>query len=638
MSISLSFTTSVPVALDTHVRSTLKQHPLLPFRKQCCRRRPSTRALLDTFSFGEESHPNNPFTHEPHEFESEAHIYDAAGGNGNYISSAASNGNGSVTNGTITYEKTNVSESTEEHDEVFFDGLSYPPEALDWCVTHPAVEGQPIPQGVTLPSQGCEGHVCNTSSGLQFSLVNSTFVETFRMSSPYINAHQGLIFVILIPGALIHENLFATVMEDIALMRVVGIKLVLVLGPQGLVSEQLAEYGVPTRFVRGIRVTDARTLKVVKEVAGSMRFEVECALAKGVTNMPSAGRISVVGGNFFSAQPVGIIDGEDFGYTGKVRRIDVDAIRKRLDQGDIIVLPNVGSSPSGQQFNCKAEEVAAECAAQLKAEKLIFLGRGETLYDRRSGHTIPNLSLKSASRYMQTYSDVVPDGLRIYLQYSINALDRGVRRAHILNRYMNGVLLMEVFHRDGVGLMVTRDLYEGFRPATLKDVNGVKAIIRPLEEQGILKERSRTMLERDIEKFVVIERDGMIIACLSLMVMDDDPTWAELGCVAVHKNYRKLGKGDAMLGFTERMAYDKGVRNLFILSTQSFDWFCERGFKEVTVEDLPLSRQQIYDRTRRSKIFFKVLQGSRAVSHLIHKLKCFCMLFYSLPSLTCYSR
>lgn len=508
--------------------------------------------------------------------------------------------------------------SNTDTDELYFNGLSYPVEVLDWCSTngselvddyHSYARASP-----STSSDSSFGRLCVTDSTIPLR-VERSFVDTFRMSSPYINAHQGLVFVIHIPGELLHEPLFPTIMEDIALMRVVGVKLVLVLGPQTLISERLQTLQIPSHLVNGIRITDAQTLRVVKELAGSMRFEVECALSKGVTNMPSTSRISVVSGNFFSAQPVGIINGHDFGFTGKVRRIDVDAIQKRLGDGDILLLSNVGGSPSGQQFNCRAEEVAAECAAALKAEKLIFMGSGETLYDRRNDHSIPNLSLKTAAKFLRLRAQELPSEFCLSLQCSISALERGVRRAHILNRHMNGVLLMEVFHRDGVGLMISKDLYEGFRPAKIKDVNGVKEIIRPLEEQGILKSRSRTKLERDIEKFVVIERDGMIIACLSLSIMEDDPTWAEMGCVAVHKDYRKLGKGDAMLGFTERMAYDKGVRNLFILSTQSFDWFHERGFKEVRITDLPQSRQKKYDQSRRSKIFHKVLQGSRAVSH-----------------------
>lgn len=554
-------------------------------------------------------------------------------GNGNGLANGSANGNshsdgygaeiengnvnGNASHSTVNHTEGMLSSDHSHDEEIYFDGLTYPVAALDWCSTNGAelvdeyaTSARAAP---SMPSAPQSERVCVADFSIPVR-VEQSFVNTFRMSSPYIHAHQGLIFVIHIPGNIIHEPLFASVMEDIALMRVVGIKLILVLGPHDLVTKRLREEGTSYHHIDGIRVTDASTFRIVKELAGSMRFEVECALAKGVTNMPSKGPISVVSGNFFSAQPVGIIDGKDFGYTGKVRRIDVDAIKRRLADGDILLLSNVGSSPSGQQFNCKGEEVAAECAAAMKAEKLIFLGDGETLYDRRNDRAIPNLALKTAARFLNARAAELPFEFRLALKCSVSALERGVRRAHILNRHMNGVMLMEVFHRDGVGLMISRDLYEGFRPAKTKDVNGVKQIIGPLEDQGILKKRSRTMLERDIDKFVVIERDGMIIACLSLTIMKDEPTWAELGCVAVHKDYRKLGKGDAMLGFTERMAFDKGVRNLFVLSTQSFDWFYERGFKEVSINDLPKSRQEMYDHNRRSKIFYKVLHGSRAVS------------------------
>lgn len=514
----------------------------------------------------------------------------------------------------------------DESDEIFFQGLSYPSEVLEWCTTNPPSwnitnklsklrPSSEDPDATTSPfsTEGMSTRICSGEHDFFTPRVEPAFVDTFRMSSPYINAHQGLVFVIHIPGALLDESLFTSVMEDIALMSVVGIKLVIVLGPQAQVNHRLALENIPSKFVDGVRVTDLKTLQIVKEVAGSMRFEVEATLARGVVNMPSVGRISIVSGSFFSAQPVGIIDGEDFGYTGKVRRIDVEAINRRLDQGDIIVIPNIGSSPSGQHFNCVSEEVAAECAGQLNAEKLIFMGNGETLYDKRSDHTIPNLTLKSAARFLRMRGKELPPHFKKVVTCSVHALQKGVRRAHILNRFLNGVLLMEVFHRDGVGLMVSRDLYEGFRKAKLSDLNGLEEIIKPLEQQGILKKRSRTTLEQEIRDFVVIERDGMIIACMSLSMIENEPTWAELGCLAVHRDYRKLGKGDAMLGFTERMAFDMGVRHLIILSTQSFDWFKERGFSEVAVSDLPETRQAKYDKTRKSKIFHKLLEGSRAV-------------------------
>lgn len=512
-------------------------------------------------------------------------------------------------------------ETVRKTKKIYVDGLSYPPDMLEWCSTEDdgegrcvAVIGEPGVDAVKVDGELCSVEETRRKCGVLFSQrVDKAFVETFRQSSPYINAHSGMVFVIHLPGELVQEKNFGSLMEDIALMRIVGIKLVLVLGPRIQIERRLAGEGVESKWINNTRVTDEAVLRVVMEASGSMMYEVESLLSRGVVNMPSSSRISVVTSNFYTAKPVGVIDGDDFGYTGAVRKFDVDAMTSRLDDGDILVLRNVGASPSGQLFNCQSEEVAGACAAALCAEKLIFMGSGESLYDKRIDKPIPNLTLTSANDFLLRRSSDLPEHFRRYLQVSVKALNKGVTRAHLLNRAVDGVLLMEVFHRDGVGLMISRDLYEGIRFAALSDVLGIEAIIKPLENQGVLVKRGRARIEQAIESFVVVERDGMVIACLSLEVMGDNSEWAELGCLAVHPDYRKLGKADAMLGFTERYAYTMGIRNLFILSTVTFQWFVERGFKDIPVDSLPQSRQAKYDHKRASKIYHKVLEGSRAV-------------------------
>lgn len=501
--------------------------------------------------------------------------------------------------------KPDVLEKQEQ--QVFFDGLSYPVEALDLCTTNKTFQPDNS-------SDDCVVDVCSNTAFFE-QRVDDNFVDTFRMSSPYIHAHSGRVFVVHLPGSLLatDEDLFGSVMQDLALMRIVGIKLVLVLGPKDQIDQRLVAEGIVSRFINGTRVTDETTLQIVKESAGSMLFEVEGMLSRGVVNMPSSSRISTVSGSFYSAQPVGVIGGNDFGLTGRVRKVDVDSIHRRLDQGDIVVLRNLGYSATGQLFNCQSEEVAGVCAAALLAEKLIFMTDGESIYDKRVNRPIPNLTLSTACSFLESQGNALPSQFRLALKVSVDALNKGVTRAHLLNRWINGVLLMEVFHRDGVGLMISRDLYEGIRFASHGDIAGISAIIKPLEDQGVLVKRGKSAVEQAIDKFVVIERDGMIIACLSLTVMPDDNELAELGCLAVHPDYRKLGKGDALLGFTERYAFAQGIRRLFVLSTVSFQWFLERGFSELSVDELPESKKSRYDNRRKSKIFVKALEGSRAV-------------------------
>ncbi|OSX76275.1 hypothetical protein BU14_0200s0029 [Porphyra umbilicalis] len=494
-----------------------------------------------------------------------------------------------------------------------------PPKVL------PASTFQPLPGP---PARDFTGLITETR-------VDESFVRSFRMSSPYISTHRSAVFVIHLPGALIREPLFHSVMQDVALLHVVGVRLVLVFGAREQIDERLTSEAHPSSMgPTGVRITDGRTLQVAKEAVGAVRIEVEAALARGVVNTPEGnGRsLSVICGNFYAARPVGVIAGEDYGFTGRVRRVEVDAIRRRLEAGDLLLVSSLGLSPSGQVFNCQSESVAAATAAQLSADKLIYLTAGEAVVDVRNGSMVQNLPLSSAVDFLAVHSagtatasesdpseaaaapvDDLPDVFRLCLTESVGALKAGVRRAHLLNRFIDGVLLMEIFHRDGVGFMISRDLYEGIRAARMDDVAGIVEVIRPLEEAGILVPRSRASLEGAIGDFTVVERDGMIIACVSLTIAADEPQAAELGCFAVRPEYRKLGKGDALLGFIERKSYALGVRRLFILSTQSFHWFLERGFEEISVERVPESKRVKVDRSRKSKVYQKLLLGGRAV-------------------------
>jgi amino-acid N-acetyltransferase len=173
-----------------------------------------------------------------------------------------------------------------------------------------------------------------------------------------------------------------------------------------------------------------------------------------------------------------------------------------------------------------------------------------------------------------------------------------------VSRAADGALLLELFTRDGIGTMVTREAYEGTRGATLADVGGILALIRPLEEEGVLVRRPRKLLEMDIEKFTVVERDGMIIACAALYAFAEERI-AELACVAVHPDYRRTGRGDALLEYMEGRARSLGIERLFVLTTHASHWFVERGFEKATVEDLPVPRRALYNRQRNSKVFLK---------------------------------
>lgn len=498
--------------------------------------------------------------------------------------------------------------------------IGYPSDSLKWCAANMVVNEGTLES--TAVDSISDGELCGVDlpeCGLQLTPRSMTpyFVDTFRMSSVYINLFRDTTFVIHVPGALAEEPLFEKVMEDIALLSIVGVKLVLVLGPKRQIDRRIQEMGMVERFINGTRLTDGKMLQLIKEATGSLMYEVQSKLSRGVVNFPTKNKISVISGNFFTAQPIGVIDGDDFGFTGKVRRIDVDAIERRLGQRDVVLLSNMGFSPSGELFNCQSEAVAAACAGQLKAEKLIYLGTNEVLFDTRTASIIPNLPLRTAKLFMKKHAHSLPRVFRLYLTESIVALSAGVRRAHVLNRFVDGVLIMEIFHRDGVGIMISRDLYEGVRPARLSDLPGIFEIIEPLMDDKVLVRRSREQLEGEINNMVVAERDGMIIALAMLAKFTDDPEMAELACFAVHPNYRRSGKGGSLLSYVERVAFAMGIRRLFILSTQSFAWFRERKFFEVDVKQLPHSRRERYNYERKSKVLMKSLTAVDELEELL---------------------
>lgn len=428
------------------------------------------------------------------------------------------------------------------------------------------------------------------------------FVNWFRHSSPYINAFRGRTFVITFGGETVADAGFASLIHDIALLNSLGARLALVHGARPQIEQRLRERDAEIRYVNGIRVTDATALACVKEAVGSVRVEIEALLSMGLANSPMAGaRIRVASGNVVTAKPVGIRNGVDYQYTGEVRRIDAEAIRQQVDHGAIALLSPLGYSPTGEIFNLSASDVATATAVALKADKLISLIETRGVADQRK-RLIRQLTLAEAKQ-LATQSPQ-PDELQAQWSGAIQACQNGVRRAHLLDRHVDGGLLLELFTRDGIGTMITADVYEGTRRATIDDIGGLLELLSPLEASGILVPRSRERLEIDIDHFTVVERDGTIIACAALYPFPEKKA-AEIACFAVHPDYQGAGYGTALLEHMETSAELLGVQRLFVLTTRTAHWFRERGFLPGSLQDLPVARRRLYNYQRNSKVYIK---------------------------------
>ncbi|EIX4582627.1 amino-acid N-acetyltransferase [Escherichia coli] len=428
-------------------------------------------------------------------------------------------------------------------------------------------------------------------------------VEGFRHSVPYINTHRGKTFVIMLGGeAIEHEN-FSSIVNDIGLLHSLGIRLVVVYGARPQIDANLAAHHHEPLYHKNIRVTDAKTLELVKQAAGTLQLDITARLSMSLNNTPLQGaHINVVSGNFIIAQPLGVDDGVDYCHSGRIRRIDEDAIHRQLDSGAIVLMGPVAVSVTGESFNLTSEEIATQLAIKLKAEKMIGFcsSKGVTNDD---GDIVSELFPNEAQARVEAQEEKgdYNSGTVRFLRGAVKACRSGVRRCHLISYQEDGALLQELFSRDGIGTQIVMESAEQIRRATINDIGGILELIRPLEQQGILVRRSREQLEMEIDKFTIIQRDNTTIACAALYPFPEEKI-GEMACVAVHPDYRSSSRGEVLLERIAAQAKQSGLSKLFVLTTRSIHWFQERGFTPVDIDLLPESKKQLYNYQRKSKV------------------------------------
>lgn len=433
-----------------------------------------------------------------------------------------------------------------------------------------------------------------------------SFVSWFRDSSPYIHAHRNKTFVISFGGEALLANDFEHHVHDFALLSSLGIRLVLVHGIRPQIDQRLTKLNIPPLFHNNLRITDDLALQCVKEAAGLVRVEIEALLSMGLANSPMAGcSLKVASGNFVTAKPIGVINGVDYCHTGEVRRIDSSAIHQQLDQNNVVLISPIGYSPSGEIFNLSAEQVATAISIALKAEKLILLTEKSCCYPENN-EQIRQMTTNEADIFLQQYQGL-NDVISLPLKASIQACRSGIERVHLINRSIDGALLLELFSRDGIGTLISSTPFEELRPATLNDIGGILELIKPLEQQGILARRSREKIEMEISDYIIIERDGLIIGCTALH-LNLDHHYGAIACLAIHPDYQRSSRGNRLLEYINQKAKELALKKLYVLSTQTMHWFIERGFLSSAINQLPDQLKSLYNPERNSKVLVKEIK------------------------------
>ncbi len=415
------------------------------------------------------------------------------------------------------------------------------------------------------------------------------FVSQFRSSAPYIHAYRGKTSIIWLRDQVLNYERLKSIISDLTLLNSLGLKLIVLFDADRDESR-----------VHENQIIDETTLTQLISDIGTHRYTIEALFSQGIANSPMHGaKVRVVSGNFVMARPAGVFNGKDLKAQGRVRRIDHMAIRAQLEKQSLVLIPPLGYSITGDILYLPPEQLLVELARQIGADKVIIAGENP--------HLVVNGQKEMSVRELrQILVENEPD-TEAYLELTtaLAVAEAGIARCHVIDGRADGALLSELFTRDGVGTLIALDQYDTFRHARVEDIQGILALLKPLEDKNILVKRDPEKLEAEINHFVVNERDGMIIGCAAIYRLSDSQ--AEMACVAVHADYQKNGRGDALLHAIEKQAKQEGVSGLFVLTTQTEHWFIERGFKPVDVMALPEGRQKLYNYQRNSKVYLKTL-------------------------------
>ncbi|MPV86970.1 amino-acid N-acetyltransferase [Ostreibacterium oceani] len=423
------------------------------------------------------------------------------------------------------------------------------------------------------------------------------FIDYFRQAAPYIHQHRNKTFVFCLQddGAL--DQFLQPILHDIAILHSLRIRVVIVFGARHRINTEL-NHGV---FHNNCRITSPEAMRKIQEIIGARQIQISATLSMGLANSPMQGAsIQTSTGNFVIAKPIGIVDGVDFGLTGTIRKIRETPITQKLDQGEIVIIPPIGYSTTGEVFNLTTEMVASAVSETLNADKLLFFNDSyKTLLPQiNHQHAITPHVAKQLTPPDQTLAEII--------HAAVSACEKTVNRAHIIPKDIDGAILAELFTRDGAGLMITNDAYDRIEQATIHDISSLLALIQPLEEQGILVRRSRELLETELSTFSLLKRDNSVIGCASLKPFPEENV-AELGCLAISPDYQKQGLADKLLTHIEKKAKDQRFSHLFCLTTHTSHWFLERGFEPTELSALPAQKKAFYNYSRQSKPYIKAL-------------------------------
>jgi amino-acid N-acetyltransferase len=415
----------------------------------------------------------------------------------------------------------------------------------------------------------------------------------------YIPQFREKTFILSIDGVIVTDENFATLLLDVAVLRSLNIRVVIVHGASAQIRQLAEEKNITPSNLDGSGVTDDATLKLALTAANRLTHEILEGLA---TN-----DLRGVSTNAIIAHPTGIIQGVDQQFTGKVERVDTELLQSLLSQGVIPVIPPLGFDGDGRTYRVNSDGVAVAVAEALKAVKLIFITAQDGIFVQgRLMRQIPVADLESV---LALQKNDIPVELQSKAIHAVAACKAGVPRVHVINGKVEEGLLAEVFSNEGIGTLIYANDYQQIRRAIKKDVRAIQSLTKKAVESDELVRRTRAVIEKSLADYFIFEIDKNPVACVALHVYPEQKK-GELACLYVNPIHENRGIGRKLIAFVESKAREGGLGELITLSTQAFTYFQSKGgFAEGSPEDLPPARREKYEQSgRKSKVLVKKLK------------------------------
>ena len=415
----------------------------------------------------------------------------------------------------------------------------------------------------------------------------------------YIPQFREKTFIIGVDGAIVTDENFANILLDVAVLRSLSIRVVLVHGAAAQIKALAETQNVKASNLDGAGITDAETLKLALTAANRLTHEILEGL--------SANDLRAACTNAIIAHPLGIIQGVDHLFTGKVERVDTELLQTLLNQGIIPVVPPLGFDGDGKTYRVNSDGVAVAVAEALKATKLIYITAHDGL--KFNGLVIRQMIVAELQKLLQQNAAGFAVETLSKAQHAVPACLGGVQRVHIINGRVDEGLLAEVFSNEGIGTLIYANEYQQIRPAKKKDVRAIQLLTKKAVESDELVRRTRLVIEKSLADYYIFEIDKNPVACVALHVYPEQSK-GELACLYVNPSHENQGIGRKLIQFTESKARELNLNELLTLSTQAFTYFQSKGgFAEGTPDDLPPARREKYDQSgRNSKVLVKKLK------------------------------